>query len=120
VAKSSKRKLEYQRRYYRENYAYSRKYQKARNAEQREERLIACFEYLVGAQCVDCGYAEDIRALEFDHIPGRGIKRATIAGRLFSSREWLEEELDKCEVVCSNCHAIRTAERQDSEKHSRP
>ncbi len=50
--------------------------------------------------CVDCGTTE---RLEFDHV--RGTKKKDISG----IRTWkaLEEELPKCEVRCSSCHARR-------------
>lgn len=62
---------------------------------------------LKGGRCVDCGL-EDFRVLEFDHL---GDKECNV-GALFGKR-WsrVEVELKKCELVCSNCHAIRTYER---------
>lgn len=58
--------------------------------------------------CQDCKI-DDPRVLEFDHV--RGEKVANVAG-LFG-RRWkiVEAELDKCELVCANCHKIRTDER---------
>lgn len=60
--------------------------------------------------CTDCGYAAHPAALDFDHLPGtikvRDIKQGQQLG-------WqaLLNEIDKCEVVCANCHRIRTYER---------
>ena len=61
------------------------------------------------AGCKDCGIT-DVRVLEFDHVPERGPKRYGIMGVLASTHR-LKEELAKCDVVCANCHAIRTRER---------
>lgn len=62
---------------------------------------------LLGGKCVDCGYDKHIAALEFDHV--RGVKLDTVA-RLLSSANWgrVMQEVEKCELVCSNCHSIRT------------
>lgn len=62
--------------------------------------------------CADCGYREHPAALEFDHLPGTE-KRWTIARATFLlPLDQLLEEIEKCEVVCANCHAIRTASRR--------
>jgi hypothetical protein len=58
--------------------------------------------------CIDCGYAEHPEALDFDHV--RGVKRHEIS----QSRNATElfNELEKCEVVCANCHRVRTRSRR--------
>jgi hypothetical protein len=98
-----------------ENRAYYRKY-KADNKERlRYQEQVRHREWraellkIVGDhKCKDCGN-DDFRVLEFDHIGDD--KTANVAR--FISRNWrksLEEAL-KCEVVCANCHKIRTFER---------
>ena len=63
----------------------------------------------LGGACLDCGYSKDTRALEFDHVPERGSKRGNITEMV--GRRGFEEELAKCDLVCANCHRIRTDER---------
>lgn len=59
--------------------------------------------------CVDCGYNKHPDALDFDHTDGKTRN----IGTLRSMKRVLEEiERHKCEVVCANCHRIRTAERR--------
>lgn len=62
--------------------------------------------------CVDCGYKEHPEALDFDHLPDSikefDISRAVYAG---ISLERILLEVAKCEVVCSNCHRVRSANR---------
>jgi len=69
--------------------------------------------YKTAAGCTDCGYDAHPAALEFDHLPGFqkdfGIGNAN---NLNVSMERLLAEIAKCEVVCANCHAIRTANRR--------
>lgn len=59
--------------------------------------------------CADCGNTYPTPAMDFDHVRGtkvRGISQAVIYG-------WkpLYEEIAKCELVCSNCHRVRTHSR---------
>lgn len=64
--------------------------------------------------CVECGYREHPAALEFDHLPG--FEKTEQVSLLILGRATLErvkEEIAKCELVCANCHRIRTAERGD-------
>ena len=63
--------------------------------------------------CMDCEVAYPIVCMQFDHV--RGEKKFNLAQALakFKSLEVLQEEIDKCEVVCANCHLIRTDNRLD-------
>ena len=66
--------------------------------------------YLETCECTDCG-TTDVRVLEFDHV--RGVKDKEIS-RLVNdgySRQRLYKEIAKCDVVCANCHRIRTYAR---------
>lgn len=78
----------------------------ARAAEKR--RILA--EYKVKKGCTDCGFNRHPAALEFDHLPGFE-KKQTVASMMYCSWKKIWEEVAKCEVVCSNCHAIRSADR---------
>lgn len=67
--------------------------------------------------CLDCGGSfpqYNYTAMEFDHVPSRGKKLFTITGKdaRGKSLEDIKIEVAKCDVVCSNCHAIRTASRR--------
>lgn len=68
------------------------------------------FEYLDDHDCVECGET-DSRVLQFDHV--RGKKRGNVAQMVARGYGWntILEEIAKCEVVCANCHARRTAQR---------
>lgn len=65
-------------------------------------------DYKLARGCVDCGYKENVYALEFDHVQPQ---RWSIANLLGNSKR-LHSELELCEVVCSNCHSIRTQTRR--------
>lgn len=57
-----------------------------------------------GGKCCRCGYDKSLRALEFHHTDP-SIKDFGISKCLTRSMESLKEEVDKCILVCSNCHA---------------
>lgn len=61
--------------------------------------------------CMDCGIKWPYYVMHFDHV--RGVKLFNIAHwqRLGKNAEEIEAEIAKCDVVCANCHAIRTHER---------
>jgi len=68
--------------------------------------------------CIDCGYNEHAEALDFDHVKGQ--KKFNVSIISTRSLESLMEEIAKCEVVCANCHRVRTKQRRkgESDKHS--
>ena len=60
--------------------------------------------------CVDCGYNEHPAALDLDHRPGVDKKFELALGHNRSAAA-IKAELAKCDVVCANCHRIRTFKR---------
>lgn len=49
--------------------------------------------------------------MQWDHLPGT-VKLGEISDEMRArSRKLIFEELAKCELVCANCHAIRTYKR---------
>lgn len=67
---------------------------------------------LKDADCADCGVRYDHFVMQFDHVPERGKKNFTIGAVCsWMPIEKLKEEILKCDVVCANCHAIRTWNR---------
>jgi DNA-binding CsgD family transcriptional regulator len=55
-----------------------------------------------GGKCVKCGYDKCIHVLQFHHLDPNE-KDFTISGKSWSF-ERLKKEVDKCILVCSNCH----------------
>ena len=58
--------------------------------------------------CMDCGGKFHHSAMDFDHI---GDKEFEISKIYTRSKELLDKEIAKCEIVCSNCHRVRTYNR---------
>lgn len=65
--------------------------------------------------CADCGYSAHHAALEFDHL---GDKLLNVCNS--KSIEQAKLEIAKCEVVCANCHRIRTYERLQTQRRPDP
>ena len=60
--------------------------------------------------CMDCGGRFPPEAMDFDHV--RGKKLFTIGGGAAGrSLKALHAEMAKCDVVCANCHRVRTKQR---------
>ncbi|MFD7903123.1 hypothetical protein ACFV4G_12845 [Kitasatospora sp. NPDC059747] len=64
--------------------------------------------------CADCGWREWARGLDWDHV--HATKTASVAQLIADRRPWseIEAEIAKCELVCANCHRIRTAVRRSA------
>lgn len=62
--------------------------------------------------CLDCKQFYPWYVMEFDHV--RGAKTEEISEAVGNGWCWerLQTEIDKCELVCSNCHRARTYERR--------
>lgn len=63
--------------------------------------------------CADCGLIFPHYVMDFDHLDKRqkisSINRMTSV-HMYSKSKILEE-IKKCELVCANCHRIRTHKR---------
>lgn len=70
--------------------------------------------YLLDHPCLDCGET-DIIVLEPDHLRD---KKYNISRMISSGYPWASvlKELEKCEIVCRNCHVRREHVRQDGFK----
>ena len=65
------------------------------------------------APCMDCGGSFHPCAMHFDHRPDTE-KRFNIGERFVGvGEDVLMEEIAKCDIVCANCHALRTYERRE-------
>ena len=101
--------------YHHEHYVANRQryVDQARERKQRvnEERVRFLLEFFAANPCADCG-EDDPVVLEFDH---RGDKSFNV-GSALPYRAWptILAEIAKCDVVCANCHRLRTARRAQS------
>ena len=84
-----------------ENSRSSYSYQKERGFKRKCELVL-----LKGGCCSKCGYDKNLSALEFHH-KNPSEKESRLDVRILTNRTWefILKEAEKCELVCSNCHA---------------
>jgi hypothetical protein len=69
----------------------------------RKNMKLRAVEYK-GGKCERCDYSKSLRALQFHHLdPNK--KDFQISRASNPSWEKVKEELDKCVMLCANCHA---------------
>lgn len=74
---------------------------------QRADRLLI---FKRGKPCSDCENSFHPQSMDFDHRGDKTMNVSVMAGR----RSWADIliEISKCDLVCANCHRVRTARRR--------
>jgi predicted HNH restriction endonuclease len=93
----------------------------ADNKQKRSEQVYAritenkdkAIEYL-GGKCKDCGGVFHRSVYDFHHLDESQKELALSKGR-FMSWDKYKAELDKCVLLCSNCHRIRHHLREEKQ-----
>lgn len=60
--------------------------------------------------CADCKQTFPYYVMDFDHV--RGKKLASVSKTYANGPRFIKREIAKCDVVCANCHRIRTHQRK--------
>jgi len=113
---------EKRRKFYKDHYhTYGSEYRARAIERKRRLKVIlrkSMLEYLSDKSCIMCGMS-DVRVLEFDHIDP-ATKSFGIAQGITRTLRWenMLEEISKCQILCANCHKIKTAEQQSWYKHT--
>lgn len=84
-----------------------------RDEGKKSRELKAWMQELKSKPCADCGLSFPACCMDFDHRVGT-IKEYNI-GTMFAHHYGLpliRAEVEKCDLVCSNCHRIRTRDRR--------
>lgn len=106
--------------YSREHYRKNRKPYLARSKQRNEKQIALLQEYVRGVKtgkpCMDCGKVYPHYVLDFDHRNAQ-TKRETVSRMVMAalSVETIKNEIEKCDLICSNCHRIRTWRRAHAE-----
>ncbi len=85
------------------NSVYCKKCSNEESRERARKFKIKCVEYK-GGKCVKCGYDKYIGALDFHHINPKEKEFRLAAVKSHAFNDLIKKELDKCILVCSNCH----------------
>jgi len=87
---------------YKINYHKNRNYEYDKVVKWRIDKKNKAIEYK-GGKCIRCGYNKCSTALEFHHLePNK--KDYSISRNINHSFDKIKKELDKCILVCANCH----------------
>lgn len=82
---------------------YNKKHQKERGRKQRK-KIVALRNSLKQKPCADCGVQYPSYIMQFHHLdPSKKYKELSH----IDSVKALMREVEKCIVLCANCHAIR-------------
>ena len=93
-------RLQYNRKYVREHKDLARKWKRDWYRKVKQQAV----EYK-GSQCSVCGYDKCMAALEFHHLnPDEKDFNITQNIRKSTTLDSIKKELDKCILVCANCH----------------
>ena len=102
--------------YHKNHYKKNKKDYIEKNKQYKKNNQENLLNYFQGKFCKDCGIT-DYRVFEFDHLAN---KKAEISKVLHSwSWQSILKEINKCDLVCCNCHRIRTLERAKSYRTSK-
>jgi len=116
--KDKANQLEAQRRHYARNSEAIKANVAKVNVKIRQRNKAFVDEIKSTTPCMDCGVIYPPYIMQFDHVAGE--KRGAVANlvREGVSIQTLQDEIDKCELVCSNCHTERTHSRRVSAEES--
>src|SRR5258708_4524801 len=99
------------RRHY---YANKEKYLE-KNKKRRQQMRDYVHDIKTLTPCTDCGISYPAYVMDFDHLGDKEETISRIVLRLSFKR--LTAEIAKCEIVCSNCHRMRTFSRLENTKN---
>lgn len=99
--------IEEKRAYGRAYYAKTKHKYIDKNNKYRVENRKTIREIKNNTPCTDCGVSYPYYVMDFDHLRD---KKYIIANSSLTPG-MLKKEIEKCEVVCSNCHRERTHTR---------
>lgn len=99
----------------REQYKDNKKYYLDRNRELRSKNREKYRETKEGKPCAHCGGLFPQVCMDYDHIDPK-TKKLCVAQMMGYSWKDIEKEISKCELICSNCHRIKTYETTNRQK----
>ena len=108
-------KAHWEKRYYENHEQYRNSHNESRE-KLREQNARKVFEYLTKHPCITCGESDPV-VLEFDHRSRSDkIESVSIMVRN-SSWKRIESEIEKCDVLCANCHRRKSAAEFNYKRH---
>ncbi len=90
------------------NSEYQKEWRSRGKFEARRVKLRELRDRAKDVPCADCGNKYPPVCMDFDHLEDKTFS----IGGSSRSEESLLEEIAKCDVVCANCHRLRTQTRK--------
>lgn len=109
--KNPKKVAAYRRRAYYKNHAENLASARGRTLRRRQEQRKWISKLKEESPCVDCGTHYPAVCMDFDHLPGKG-KTGNVGRMPGKTNKEIRQEIEKCEIVCANCHRLRTWNRR--------
>lgn len=74
-----------------------------------KELQLKIMAFLVDKKCAHCPETDPV-VMEFDHLD-RSLKKISISEAVVRCFSWdrIKTEIDKCQILCANCHRRKTA-----------
>lgn len=85
-------------------WSYCRSCESRRKKQQLINFKKACLQYKNQFCCNICGYNKNLAALDFHHINASEKDFTISQQKRLNLNDKIKQELDKCDVICSNCH----------------
>ena len=83
-----------------------RLYERAQSSH-RNSQFIRAYK-TINNKCVDCQQTYPYYVLDFDPVRGKKLVAVSKMATKSYSQGLLEAEIAKCDIVCANCHRVRT------------
>ena len=93
---------EYQKKYYKKNPQSINE-----SSIRRRQILVKMKNEAKDVPCQDCGKRYPSYVMDFDHRSDKKFNLSAIGSKFISIKK-VQEEIDKCDIVCANCHRERT------------
>ena len=101
----------YRKEYYDKNRTNAIEYSKASSKKRKLQLRQYVWDYLKNNNCIVCGENDPI-VLEFDHrIPDEKFMSISDMITTKYGLDKIKLEINKCDVLCSNCHKRKTAKQ---------
>jgi len=92
------------------HYQNNKKYYLDKSKEYSKKSRQYIYDYLKNKSCEECG-EKRIATLQFDHININSKYFSISSAARNTGINKLKEEIDKCRILCANCHAVHTAKQ---------
>jgi len=103
--------IEKQRAAYRKHYRENKQWYFEKAKKQRDDKRKWIQDMKEASPCKDCNTYYPYYVMDYDHKENKR-ERISVMVQRGLSKETILKEIEKCDLLCSNCHRIRTQKRK--------